>query len=58
MMLEQAAEVEAAAAPAAGARLRRKTSHSQAGCGNDDHQNTLHGSILQTVLTGVNDCHP
>ena len=32
------------------ARLRRETSHGQAGGGNDDHQNTLHRSILQNSV--------
>jgi hypothetical protein len=53
MVPEQASEVETATATtatAASARLRRETSHSQAGGGNDDHQNTLHRSILQNSV--------
>jgi hypothetical protein len=51
MMLEQAAEVETTTATTtASTRLRLQTSHSQTGGGNDDHQNTLHRSILQNSV--------
>jgi hypothetical protein len=51
MVLEQTAQMEAAmAASAASTRLRLQSRHGQASRGNNDHQSTLHGSILQNSV--------